>query len=84
LERGRAQSGRRATVDPSTTPCVDEAEQIADDGQYKFLLAWRLRMCVVARAVMTARFNDCRTLVGGDDRPAAAACGRGVCRESTG
>lgn len=41
-------------------------------------------MCVVTRAVMTARFNDCSTLVGGDDRPAAAACGRGVCRESKG
>ena len=25
-------------------------------------------MCVVTRAVMTARFNDCSTLVGGDDR----------------
>jgi hypothetical protein len=84
LERERAQSGHRATVAPSTTPSVDEAEQIADDGQYKFLLAWRLRMCVAARAVMTAHCNDCRTLVEGDDRPAAAACGRGVCRESNG
>ncbi len=84
LEWGRAQSGQRATVAPSETPRVDEAEQIADDGQYKFLLAWGLRMCVVTRTVMTARFNDCRTLVGGDDRPAAAEGGRGVCRESTG
>ena len=95
LERERAQSGQRATVAQSTTPSVDEAEQMADDGQYKFMLAWRLRkrmcvaaravilrMCVAARAVVTARFNDCSTLVGGDDRPAAAACGRGVCRES--
>ena len=97
LERERAQSGQRATVAQSTTPSVDEAEQMADDGQYKFMLAWRLRkhmcvaaravilrMCVAARAVVTARFNDCSTLVGGDDRPAAAACGRGVCRKSKG
>ena len=42
LERGRAQSGQRATVVPGETPRVGEAERIADDGQYKFLLAWRL------------------------------------------
>jgi hypothetical protein len=84
LERERAQSGQRATVATSTTPSVDKAALIADDGQYQFLLAWRLRMCVAARAVMMACCNDCRTLVGGDDRPAAAAGGRGVYRESNG
>jgi len=42
LERVRAQSGQRATVVPGETPRVGEAERIADDGQYKFLLAWRL------------------------------------------
>ena len=54
MERERAQSGQRATVAQSTTPSVDEAEQMADDGQYKFMLAWRLRkrMCVAARAVI--------------------------------
>ena len=47
LERERAQSGQR-TVGPAS---VDEAEQMADDGQYKFMLAWRLRtrMCIAAR-----------------------------------
>ena len=93
MERERAQSGQR-TVGPAS---VDEAEQMADDGQYKFMLAWRLRMrmciaaravilrmCVAARAVMTARCIDCRTLVGGNDCPVAAACGRAVWRESNG
>ena len=42
FERGRAPSGQRATVVPGETPRVGEAERIADDGQYKFLLAWRL------------------------------------------
>ena len=87
LERERAQSGQR-TVGPAS---VDEAEQMADDGQYKFMLAWRLRkrmcvaaravilrMCVAARAVMTARCIDCRTLVGGNGCPVAAACGSAV------
>jgi hypothetical protein len=39
VERGRAQSGQHATVASSEMPRVDDAAQIVDDGQYKFLLA---------------------------------------------
>jgi len=34
LERGRAQSGQRATVVPGETPRVGEAERIADDARW--------------------------------------------------